>query len=172
MTRFSIRAAVVAALLASISVGSAQATAVHDKAPTFQLDSVGGGKAGLKSPAGDVTVVNFWASWCGPCAIEFPNLNKLAAEYKDKGLKIFAINIDTDQPSADRFLTRYAKDGLTLTVLLDPKAKTAGAYAAKAMPSSYIVDGKGVVRFVHVGFKPDDPAQWRKEIDSLLSESK
>lgn len=152
-----------------VVTGSARAAGVNEKAPAFSLLGSAGSPVALKGGEGHVTLVNFWASWCGPCAIEFPNLNKLAAEYKAKGVQVDAINIDRDRPSADKFLTRYAKDGVSLNVLFDPKARVASAYGAKAMPSSYIVDGKGVIRFTHVGFHPEDPATWRKEIDSLLS---
>lgn len=172
MKRFSIRAAVVSAAVALLLTPRADATGINDKAPVFQLTDVSGAKLGLKAGDSGVTLVNFWASWCGPCAVEFPNLNKLAAEYKAKGVRVLAINIDKDRPSADRFLTRYAKDGTTLNVLLDPKGKTAETYGTKAMPTTYMVDGKGVVRFVHVGFRPEDPDQWRKEIDSLLTAAK
>lgn len=166
MNRFSHRVLIFIGVL--VLPGVVFSAGVNDKAPAFQLQSTAGSKVAFKGGDGHVTLVNFWASWCGPCAIEFPNLNQLAAEYKTKGVQIDAINIDKDRPSADKFLNRYAKDGVNLTVLLDPSAKVAAAYGAKAMPSSYIVDGKGVVRFTHVGFHADDPATWRKEIDSLL----
>jgi len=153
-------------------VPSVEATGVNDKAPTFELENISGGKAGLKIPGSRVTFVNFWASWCAPCAVEFPNLNKLAADYKDKEVAVYAINIDKERSAAEKFLMRFAREGLALTVLLDPRARTAAAYAASAMPSSYIVDEKGKVRFVHIGFRGDDPEQWRRQIDSLLNAAK
>ncbi len=168
MKHLTIRTAAISAVVAFLLPLSVFATSVNDKAPTFQISDLSGTKGGLKAGQGGVTLVNFWASWCGPCAVEFPNLNKLAGDYKAKGVRVLAINIDKDRPSADRFLTRYAKEGTALTVLLDPTSKTAEAYGTKAMPTTYIVDAKGVVRFVHVGFRADDPDQWRKEIDSLL----
>ena len=159
-------------LLGLVAAGSANAAGINDKAPVFTLSSSAGSPVALKGGDGHVTLVNFWASWCGPCAIEFPNLNKLASEYKAKGLQIDAINIDRDRPSADKFLNRFAKEGLSLNVLFDPKARVAAAYGARALPSSYIVDSKGVIRFTHVGFRPDDPATWRREIDSLLTNAR
>ena len=152
---------------------SAQATAVGEKAPIFELSGTDGKSAVVNGVGGSVTVVNFWASWCGPCAIEFPSLNRLAADYKGKNVNIVATSVDTNRGAADHFLTNQAKTGgLALTVLFDPESKALDSYGARAMPTSYIVDRRGVVRFIHVGFREDDPERWRKEIDQLLSETK
>lgn len=162
-----------AALLLSLALApELRAASVGEKAAVFELSGMDGKKTVVNGLKGEVTFLNFWASWCGPCAVEFPALNELAREYKDKGVKVVAVSIDTDRPAADRFLSRFGKDGLNLKPLFDPESKVVEMYGARAMPTSYIIDQKGVIRFIHVGFRPDDTEKWRKEVNDLLKEKK
>lgn len=147
---------------------SLRAAEVNDKAPAFDLVDLNGAKASFKGGEG-VTFINFWATWCGPCVAEFPKLNELAAEYKGK-VRVIAISVDEEnaKTKVPAFLKKRAPGGVHATVLLDEKLTSAEAYGVDAMPTSYVIDKKGVVRFKHVGFDQNDPVEWRKEIDSLL----
>jgi thiol-disulfide isomerase/thioredoxin len=163
----------VALIMASLlTMPTVYAASVGEKGPAVELTDAEGKKAVVNGLKGEVTLVNFWASWCGPCALEFPALNELAADYTGKDFKVLAITVDTDRAAADEFLARFKKEGLKLNVLYDPESKSIDAYGARAMPTSFIIDQKGIIRYIHVGFRPDDPEKWRKEVDELLKEKK
>ncbi len=146
----------------------ALAVAVGDKAPALELKDVNGMKISFK-PGENVAFVNFWATWCAPCASEFPKLNELAAQYKGK-VKVMAISLDDKnaKKKIDSFVEKRSPGALTLTLLSDPDNKSAIDYDVNAMPTSFIVDRKGVVRYMHRGFDPADTETWRKELDALL----
>jgi len=116
---------------------------------------------------GKVVVVDFWASWCGPCKESFPAMNDLQKKYSDRGLLIVAVNVDEARKDMDEFLKANPAG---FTVVRD----AAQALVAKAnvgtMPSSFILDRQGKVRFVHSGFHGDKTRkQYEEEIESLLS---
>lgn len=155
-----------AILLATVSV-SANALKPGAKAPEVVLTDLSG-KASYdwkKSTAGKVVVVDFWASWCGPCKEELPVLEDLYRRYRAHGLEIVAVNQDQDRDKALKFLRRAP---VSFTVLHDAKSEVAAAYAPTKMPSSYVIDKNGVVRFVHAGFKASDAQTLEREIKSLL----
>ncbi len=148
-----------------------QAAFVNDPAPLFSLKDLSGKEIALKNFQGkDIVFVNFWASWCPPCKQEFPELNELANEYKGHGLQVLAINLDKSQERVEKFLEKMKIKPDALTILLDPKSEVVSSYVARSMPSSFIVDKKGIIRFVHFGYSDKDPVKWRQEIDQLLTE--
>ena len=135
-------------------------------APNCALNPLGGGSAmDLKKYQGKVVYVDFWASWCGPCAQSFPFMNKLHSELQGKGLEIIGVNLDEEPAEAKAFL---AKTPAKFTVLADAGGQCPQAYGVKAMPSSYLIDRQGVVRHVHLGFKPSEAAQLRQQVEALL----
>ena len=116
---------------------------------------------------GKVVVVDFWASWCGPCKESFPAMNELQKKYSDRGLLIVAVNVDEARKDMDEFLKANPAG---FAVVRD----AAQALVAKAnvgtMPSSFILDRQGKVRFVHSGFHGDKTRkQYEEEIESLLT---
>ncbi len=136
------------------------------RAPDFSLATLDGGKTSLSSHRGQVVVVDFWAQWCEPCKKELPELQKLATRYAGKNVTILAINIDKERGNAERLVRQL---GLTLPVLFDPSGSVAGAYDLPKMPSSFVVDKKGVVRYVHGGFDgSEDVKRFETEINQLL----
>lgn len=159
-------------LLALISGGILQAAFINDPAPSFTLKGLDGKETKLTELQGEVVFINFWASWCPPCKKEFPELNELANEYKGLGLKVLGINLDKSVSRVEAFLKKVNLKPTNMTLLLDPEAKVVANYVARSMPSSFILDRKGVIRFVHFGYGEKDPIKWREEIDSLLSEEK
>jgi peroxiredoxin len=134
------------------------------KAPDFSLPTLSGPKLTLSSLRGSVIVIDFWAQWCEPCKKELPQLEKLAKEFANKDVVVLAVNLDKSKDNAQRLAHQL---GLTMPVLLDPSGSVAGVYDLPKMPSSFLVDKKGIVRFVHEGFESGDVERFRKELSEL-----
>jgi cytochrome c biogenesis protein CcmG, thiol:disulfide interchange protein DsbE len=135
------------------------------KMPEIGLTDLSGKKVDLASLAGKVVVVDFWATWCAPCKEELPVLQKLYAKYSAKGLVVVGVSVDKDPSNIKGFL---AKLPMTFPIVHDAGQQVAGRYKPPRMPSSYIVDRKGIVRFVHGGFRADDAPVFEKQIVGLL----
>jgi thiol-disulfide isomerase/thioredoxin len=148
-------------------VGLARAVAVGDPVPNCQLVNFADGKPiSLKQP-GKVVYVDFWASWCGPCAESMPFMDKMNGELKGKGLELIALNVDEEREDADGFL---AKRPVRFTVAGNPDGNCPSAFGVMAMPSSYLIDKKGIVRHVQLGFHKGEAADIRKKVEALLVE--
>ena len=115
--------------------------------------------------AGKVVLVDFWASWCGPCKASFPVMADLHRRYAGRGLVILAVSVDEQKAAMDRFVKKHAAP---FTVLRDATQKLAAAVNARTMPTAFLLDAEGRVRFVHSGFKEDTGKQYEKEIEELL----
>jgi len=113
-------------------------------------------------------LLDFWASWCAPCAKSFPFLNKLHQQYKNQGLRIIAINLDEDIKEAQQFLTRFPVD---YTIARDPGQHCAKQLGLRAMPSSYLIDRQGVIRYIHIGFRDSQREYIQQQVVELLSKS-
>ena len=111
------------------------------------------GSLRLSSLRGKVVYVDYWASWCVPCRESFPWMNDMQARYKDKGLVIVGISIDTDIAAAKRFL---AKVPANFTIAYDPESVTASALDLVGMPTSFLLDRNGQIVWRHVGFREAD----------------
>lgn len=116
---------------------------------------------------GKVVYVDFWASWCGPCQRSFPALNKLRTQYQAQGFEVVGINLDKNTQDADGFLKNYP---VSFPLAADPKGVSAEKFAVKGMPSAYLIDKKGVVRHVVVGFNDDEAKTINTLIGQLLGE--
>ena len=151
-------------LISLVSPTSAFAVKVGEPAPFFELPSVENSAHRLEDYKSKVVLVNFWASWCSPCRKELPLLDKLQAKHDD--LVVIAINIDSEKENALQFLRQYKVKSL---VLFDLLTEVVAQYGAMAMPTSYILDKQGVIRYLHYGFNADkDPIKWESEIAALL----
>ncbi len=135
-----------------------------NKAPQFSLPGKNG-NIDLKSLQGQVVYVDFWASWCSPCRKSFPWMNEMANKYKNMGFTIIAINLDKERKLADEFLKDVPHD---FSIAFDPKGDTATAYDVRAMPSSYLIDKNGDIKYTHLGFRSDKTAESEAHIKSLL----
>ena len=122
-------------------------------APDFQLERLSGATVTLSDLKGKVVLLNFWATWCGPCREEMPHLAKLYEKYRDQGLEILAITTDekSDRAKVAPFVEKY---GLTFPVLYDEGI--ADAYGVNGMPSTVYVDAQGRTRYQTTGFYGDD----------------
>ncbi|MBI3584865.1 MAG: TlpA family protein disulfide reductase [Nitrospinae bacterium] len=141
---------------------------INDKSPYFTLQDIKGSAVSLGVLKGKVVYINFWASWCPPCKEEFPELNKLAEKYNDSDFIILAVNVDKVKSNMDDFLSKMPLPSKNMIILVDPKAAVVSSYNARAMPTSFIVDKEGVIRYMHLGFNENDPEKWVKEVESLL----
>lgn len=119
----------------------------------------------LSQYEGKVIYVDFWASWCGPCRKSFPWMNQLQSQYKDEEVVILAINVDSDPAEAQKFLQQNPAH---FKVLYDPKGEIAEQFQVEAMPSTYLFNRDGVVKYLHRGFRKGDEEKLQSYINQLL----
>jgi thiol-disulfide isomerase/thioredoxin len=136
-------------------------------APKVNLKLLDGGDFQLQDHRDkQIVMMDFWATWCGPCVQELPILAAVAKAYKDKGVVFRAVNLQ-EKPEEIREFLKSKK--LEITVALDSAGETGGAYGAKAIPMLVLIDKKGVVQSVHVGYSPAIKTTLQKELDALLA---
>lgn len=143
------------------------ASEVEGAAPDFTLKSKDGGNIRLQDLRGEVVLLNFWASWCGPCRQEMPLMDEIYKEYKDLGFTILAVNVDEDSADADRFL---ASVPVSFPILYDQKSKVSELYKVDAMPTTVLIDRDGNKRFLHRGFKEGYEDEYAKQVKKLVRE--
>ena len=156
---------------ALLCAAPACAVSVSERAPNAVLAGRGGEPRALWTSTGTVRLIDFWASWCPPCRKELPELDRLALSYDTTSFQVIAVGVDLERAPADAALAELGLANSRMEILLDPGGKAAEAYDPPTMPSSFIVDAKGIVRYVHRGYHSGDAALWRKEIDALLKET-
>jgi thiol-disulfide isomerase/thioredoxin len=135
-------------------------------APNFLLQSPSL-PASLADLKGKVVYVDFWASWCKPCRKSFPWMNAMQQKFAGD-LQVIAINLDSEQHLAADFLSQIPA---SMSIVYDPEGVIAKQYQLLGMPSSYLIDKKGHIRFAHKGFFSDRSSQYEQEIISLIEES-
>lgn len=121
----------------------------------------------LEMEKGQVILVDFWASWCGPCRASFPWMTSMQEKYKTQGLKVIAINLDQEKEQALDFLKEF-KPGFT--VLFDTEAQLPEDFGVIGMPTSFLIDRHGKLRATHVGFHINDTDEYETAIAELLIE--
>ncbi len=121
----------------------------------------------LSDLAGQVVYLDFWASWCKPCRQSFPWMNQMQQKYAAQGLQIIAINLDTESSLAKDFLDKVPAQ---IPIIYDPEGNIASNYQLLGMPSSYLIDKKGNIRFAHKGFFTRSEPLYEQELVLLLNE--
>lgn len=146
---------------------SNSALAARNDYPNFKLSDLKTGKTvSLKSYRGKVVYIDFWASWCGPCRQSMPKFETLYKKLKSKGFEILAINLDESKGDAQNFLDRYP---VSYTILHDSTGATPKQFGVKVMPTGYLLDRFGLIRFTHKGFRDGDEITLEKQIKQLLA---
>ena len=163
--RRTLFSALAAALFLSAVAVPAFALSRGARAPEIGLRDTQGNPVRLSQLRGKVVLVDFWASWCEPCKEEIPVLNRLHREYGDYGLVIVGVNIDNDEGNMRRFLRRTPID---FRVVHDGNHRVADRYSPPRMPSSFLIDQRGVVRYVHEGFRAADARVIERKVKELL----
>lgn len=147
--------------------GTAGAVGLQDEAPDFTLENLTGGNMRLEEYRGQVVLINFWASWCGPCRQEMPILDRLHHRYEDTGFAVLGINVEGESAPAQEIVDRT---NVTFPILIDDGQKVSELYNLEAMPSTVVVDRDGVVRYIHRGYKPGDEAKYVEVVKQLIRE--
>lgn len=155
----------------SASQSQAQLSAVAKEgfaAPDFTLDLLGGGKVTLADLRGKVVLVNFWTSWCPPCRLEMPAIEKTYRSYKDLGFVVIGLNLTAQDSEKDaaNFIKEF---GLTFPIALDRNNAVGNLYRVAALPTSYFIDRNGMIRSVVVG-GPMSEALIQSKVEELLQE--
>jgi thiol-disulfide isomerase/thioredoxin len=151
----------------SVADHPAEGKTMAEPAPTFELPSLGGGPAIAFPPSGHVTVLNFWGSWCGPCAIEAPGLQRVWVAYRLRGVRFVGVD-ELDNDGAGRAFVREFH--LTYPSAKDPSGSLADDFALYGMPTTFVVDRAGVLRVRFVGYV--DENDLRRAIDQVLAGSR
>lgn len=120
----------------------------------------------LRPHRGAVTYVDFWASWCTPCAQSFPWLNAMQAKYGPRGLRVVGVGVDTDASKHDRFLQRHPAQ---FAIVRDPQGAVAEHYGVQGMPYSLLLDANGKVLHRHVGYRVDEANEYEQAIAAALA---
>lgn len=160
-------AALASALTISLTGARAEAKTVGKPFPAMTLPKLNG-KGSMKTTAnkGKVVIYDFWASWCEPCKVELPALNELQKKYKSKGLVVVGVNMDEKTEDAKAFLKEHPVE---MTLVHDGAKKAlATKLEVEKMPTSFIVDKKGIIALRHEAFKAGDEEKIEAEVVKLL----
>jgi peroxiredoxin len=146
---------------------SANALEPGQKAPDFTLKNLQGQNLNLVEQRGQIILINFWASWCGPCRKEMPVLQKLHDKYQDLGVAVWGVNVEQENQAGRDFLAGL---NLSFPIFFDQTNKISETYQVEAMPTTVIVDRDGKVRYVFKGYKSGYEKKYAKAIKKLIRE--
>lgn len=158
-----------ATALILLSEGSPAPLRRGDVAPAFELPLIGGGGAvALQDHAGQVLLVNFWATWCKPCEEEMPAMERLYGRLAPRGFELLAISVDDESEPVEAFVDRM---GLSFPVLHDADQSVSRRYQTMGYPESLLLDRRGVIVERYVGPKPWDDPEYVARVERLLDGS-
>lgn len=170
-TRRHLAAALAVCTLAAMGASPAglalPAAAALRAAPDFSLKLSDGRTVSLAQLRGQVVMINFWASWCGPCRQEMPLLDAMYRKYKALGFTLVAVNVEPDSKEAQAFLRDVP---VSFPIAFDNDSKLTHLFDVQGMPSSVIIDRRGNARVVHKGYRPGDENSYLDNIRSLIRE--
>ena len=140
-----------------------------EAAPDFTLRDIDGKEVKLSSYKGKVVMVNFWATWCGPCKLEMPYLDKMDRELESKGFEVISISTD-DARAASKVKPLIKRGGYGFTVLLDKDTAVVAQYnPAKTLPYNALIGRDGRIHKVYQGYNPGDEVEMLKDVEELLA---
>jgi len=157
----------VCAVLMIVHLPLALADSAEGPAPNFTLKDGDGKNMRLSDLHGQVVLINFWASWCGPCRQEMPLLDELYTQYKPLGFTILGVNVEEDSSSAKDMLKKIP---VTFPVVFDNESKVSKLYNVVAMPSTVLVDRNGNMRYLHLGYQPGYEQRYQDQVRALIRE--
>jgi peroxiredoxin len=157
-------AAITAALILAVP---ALAGAPGTAAPQFSLTARGGQNVSLAQYKGQVVMLNFWASWCGPCRQEMPLLESIYKKYNKLGFTMLGVNVEPDSNAANAWLKETP---VSFPILYDTESKVSKLYDVAGMPTSVIIDRAGKVRLIHRSYRPGDENEYLDSIRTLIRE--
>tara|TARA_B100000809_G_C15122524_1_gene524905 strand:+ start:945 stop:1451 length:507 start_codon:yes stop_codon:yes gene_type:complete len=146
---------------------SVNALEIGQLAPDFTLKSMAGANLKLTEQRGNIIVINFWASWCGPCRKEMPVLQDFYDKYQSLGVSVWGVNVEQENQAGRDFL---ADLNLSFPILFDASNTISAMYQVEAMPTTIIVDRDGLVRYAFKGYKPGYEKKYAKAIKKLIRE--
>lgn len=156
------------AAIAFVSATPAAAPSlVGTAAPDFALRSLGEANVRLSEHLGEVVLINFWATWCGPCRQEMPILDELYAKYQRAGFVLLGINLDEERGDAIEMAQTLR---VAYPILFDERKDVSRSYQVGTMPMTVLIDREGVVRYVSEGFKPGYERRYVEKLRELLGE--
>jgi peroxiredoxin len=138
-----------------------------DSAPDFVLKSASGNNVRLSELKGRVVMLNFWATWCGPCTEEIPHLNKLHESFDPYDFELLGINLDEDQSKAIHLAKKL---DVNFPVLFDEDKNVSRSFDIQAMPTTIIIDRSGKIRHVNRGFKKGYIERYHRQVQALRKE--
>jgi cytochrome c biogenesis protein CcmG/thiol:disulfide interchange protein DsbE len=137
-------------------------------APEIVVDRLNGHSLALSSLRGKVVLLDVWASWCGPCKQELPMLDAIAGRLHKRGVEVLAVSVDQERENVDKFLG--ARSRWNLTIAHDPKGAIADTFQPEKMPTSYVIDRAGIVRYVNSGFEAADAKELERRLTELAGD--
>jgi peroxiredoxin len=150
-----------------ISTNSVAAGLLNNPAPDFTLKSLSGENLNLTEQRGTITVINFWASWCGPCRKEMPVLQNIHDKYTDLGVQVWGINVEQENQAGRDFLSKV---DINFPILFDNKNTISELFQVVAMPTTVVVDRSGKVRYIFRGYMDGYEKKYVKAIKKLIRE--
>jgi len=139
------------------------------KAPNFKLEDIDEYEYDFSEYRGKVVLLNFWATWCPPCRREMPSMERLYKKYQDKDFSVIAVNQMEDEDKIFAF-TGTLETQLTFNILLDTKSTVSRNYDVRGLPTTYLIDKQGRIRYRAVGGREFDHPKVEKIIQSLMQE--
>ncbi|MCU7811983.1 MAG: TlpA family protein disulfide reductase [Candidatus Thiodiazotropha sp. (ex Notomyrtea botanica)] len=165
-TRYWTRTVLMAVAM-MLATGQVLAANTSGPAPDFTLKSRSGENIKLSELRGQVVMINFWASWCGPCRQEMPILDQLYQRYEPMGFTLLGVNVEEDSAAAEKVLREIP---VSFPVLYDSKNQVSENYQVRAMPSTFLIDRDGKVRYLHKGYKPGYEEDYQQQVRELIRE--
>jgi peroxiredoxin len=151
-------------LFLALALGCTKKGDVERGGKDFALKDLDGNTVRLADYQGKVVLLEFWATWCGPCKQSMPELERLHQAYNDRGFEIIAVSLDESEPAVREFVEEY---DLSFTVVMDD-ADVNSAYGVFSIPTTFILDKSGQVVKKHLGFAPGLFDSFSEEIEALL----
>ena len=141
--------------------------AVGAQAPDFALGSSTGRNLRLSELRGEVVLINFWATWCGPCRQEMPELDRLYTQFREAGFTLLGVNVDDNRANAEAMMKKL---GVRFPTVFDSSKRVARQYDVDTMPATLLIDRDGRVRYVHRGYRDGYERKYQEQVRELLKE--